>query len=234
MCHDSCIAFGRANLGEADIKGKNVLEVGSRNVNGSLRSSVERWKPTTYIGLDIQKGEGVDFICKAEDIEKNFGKDSFDVVISTELLEHVRDWRKVISGVKRVCKSEGIILLTTRSYGYQYHGYPADFWRYELEDIKHIFSDCTILALATDLEVPGVFIKAQKPESFTENNLAEYQLYSMVTNKRIKSIVDNDFRAFYFIKLALIDRYRMFIRVTKKAIYKLLSPVTSRVMKRWS
>lgn len=231
MCHDSCIAFGRANLGENDIKGKRVVEVGSCNVNGSLRSSVERWNPATYIGLDIQKGVGVDFICKAEDIEREFGKESFDVVISTELLEHVRDWRKVISGVKRVCKSNGIMLLTTRSYGYQYHGFPADFWRYELEDMKYIFSDCVILALATDLEVPGVFIKVQKPDSFAENDLSNYKLYSMVADRKIKELTDKYFKTLYFIRLVLVDRGRMFIRRVRKSIYKLLSPITSRARK---
>ena len=86
----------------------------------------------------------MDVICKAEDMLDVFGKDSFDVIISTELLEHVLDWRKVINNFKNVCKRDGIIVITTRSYGCLYHGHPYDFWRYEIEDMKHIFSDCTI------------------------------------------------------------------------------------------
>jgi len=159
MCSPACINFGKQNLSESEIKGKSVIEVGSYNVNGSLRTYITSLKPQSYLGVDISEGPGVDKICKAEDLVTMFGENSFDIVISTEMLEHVEDWRIVIHNLKMLLKENGILLITTRSKGFAYHGYPHDYWRYELEDMKQIFRDCDILFLAPDPSprAPGSF-----------------------------------------------------------------------------
>jgi SAM-dependent methyltransferase len=191
------------NLTKGDVRGKKIIEIGSYNVNGSLRPIIESWKPAKYIGVDIAKGLGVDIVCGAEEITKKFGKKSFDIVISTELLEHVRDWKKVVSNIKNICKPGGTILITTRSCGFVYHPYPDDFWRFETKDMIKIFSDCEIKKLEKDKPDPGVFIKIKKPNKFAENNLSNYRLYSIITKKRVKKIDEKslrDFRKMYFRK----------------------------------
>src|SRR5262245_23783701 len=107
MCQRSCINFSLANLSKEDIEGKEVLEVGSRNVNGTLRTIVESLEPAHYLGVDIQMGPGVDEVCDACDLLDRFGGCRFDWLISSELLEHVRDWQKVISNFKHVVKPGG-------------------------------------------------------------------------------------------------------------------------------
>lgn len=124
MCNISGILFSAINLKKEEIEGKRVIEVGSLDVNGSLRPLIESYNPKEYIGIDIVKGPGVDRICKVENLVEEMGQNAFDIVVSTELLEHVKDWRKAISDIKGVCKKEGgIILITTRSIGFAYHGY---------------------------------------------------------------------------------------------------------------
>jgi len=226
MCNSSCIAFGVKNLSIDEVRGKKIIEVGSYDVNGSLRPIIESWgEPGEYVGIDIEKGQGVDFICSAEKIVEKFGKESFDVVISTELLEHVRDWRKVITNIKNVCKSNGLVLITTRSYGFGYHAYPNDFWRYELDDIKYIFSDFEILAFQNDDRDPGVFIKAKKPIKYTEKDLATYKLYSVVVNKRVRQITDKDLRdlqIYHFLRKVPNKKLKSFIfRVVKFVFSKI-------------
>jgi len=208
MCNISCIIFGARNLTREEVEGKRVIEVGSYDVNGSLRPIIELLKPAEYIGVDIRKGPGVDIICNAENLVERFGKETFDIVISTELLEHIRNWKKAISNIKNVCKPGGIILITTRSYGFPYHPCPYDFWRYELEDMKYIFSDCEILALEKDPQEPGVFIKVRKPNKFIEKDLSDYELYSIISNKRVKEITDEDFRSLHFIQLTLKEKLK--------------------------
>jgi SAM-dependent methyltransferase len=160
------------------------------DVNGSLRSHVESLGPSRYIGVDIEAGPGVDVICDAEHLLAVFGPESFDVVISTELLEHVRDWRRVVGTMKRLLKSEGTLLITTRSNGFPYHGYPYDFWRYELSDMRVIFTDFTIEALQSDPQDPGVFIKARRPRAFEERDISDIELFSVIREDRCRDIAE--------------------------------------------
>lgn len=219
MCHVSCIVFGVKNLTKEEIDGKKVIEIGSYDVNGSIRPIIESWKPAKYIGVDIKEGPGVDVVCDAEKILEKFGKESFDVVISTELLEHVKEWRKVISNIKNICKPNGIILITTRSRGFIYHAYPYDFWRYELEDMKNIFSDNKILVMEKDYQAPGIFLKIKKSNKFIENDLSAYKLYNIVVNKRTKEIIDKDFQNLYFMHLIFKVKLKSFISRIGRMIF---------------
>ena len=133
------IAFTVNNLNRKEVEGTNVLEVGSYNVNGSIRPVIEMRNPNRYIGVDFQEGPGVDEICTAGDLVKKFGKNSFDIVISSDTLEHILDWRDAISNIKRVCKTGGILIISVPSIGFPYHSYPHDYWRFEVKDLEVIF-----------------------------------------------------------------------------------------------
>jgi len=168
-----------------EFRNRRILEVGSKNVNGSVRPLIERFcSPKEYVGIDIENGKYVDVVLPAEKVLEHFGEESFDVVISTELLEHVKDWRLVINNMKGVLKRKGIIYITTCSYGFRYHGYPYDFWRYELEDMQQIFSDFHILELRKEQSSLGVFLKAEKPANHKQISLEHLSLYSICIGKR--------------------------------------------------
>jgi len=184
MCNKCCIKFGQDNISEKDIIGKKVIEIGCVDINGSLRSYVESFKPQQYIGTDIVSNKGVDKICYAEKLFDVFKKESFNILICTEVLEHVENWKAVISNFKNIISVNGFLLITTRSKGFKFHGYPHDYWRYEEEDFKYIFSDMIINKIEKDTRSPGIFIKATKPENFIEKNLSEYKLYSMIKKDR--------------------------------------------------
>lgn len=196
MCNAGCVMFGASNLSDVEISNKRIIEIGSYNVNGSFRSFVQSRKPAEYIGVDIEKGLGVDVVCGVENIIEKFGKESFDIVISMEMVEHVKNWRKAISNIKNICKPGGTILITTRSYNFSYHGFPYDFWRYEIDDMKHIFSDCIIKKLEKDPVEPGVFIKVVRPDKFTEKSLSDYELYSIILDKRVLDINNKSIESF--------------------------------------
>jgi len=184
MCNKACLDFGKKYLTEADIKDKRVIEIGSMDVNGSLRQIAEAQGPETYIGIDIAEGPGVDEVCGVHDLVERFGKESFDLAISSEMIEHVQDWRRAISQIKAILKPGGAVLITTRSYPFPYHDYPYDYWRFELDDMRAIFSDMRIEGLEPDESAPGVLVKARKPADFIQNDLNKYALYSMVARRR--------------------------------------------------
>jgi SAM-dependent methyltransferase len=188
MCNSDCIRFAELHLTREELEGKNVLEVGSLNVNGSIRNVVTPFWPRTYLGVDITPGPGVDELCDIHQLLHRYGRGRFDVVICSEVLEHVRDWRSAVSGLKNVLKGDGVLLITTRSKGYPYHGYPHDFWRFESSDLQAIFSDFSIEALASDRSCPGVLMKAHRKTPFRERPLASYRLYSMLTRRRCRDV----------------------------------------------
>lgn len=208
MSSVSIVVFAAKNLDKSQVEGKRIIEVGSCDFNGSTRPLIEFWQPAEYIGVDIIEGRDVDLICSAENLVEKFGKDSFDIVLSFEMLEHTKTWQKAISNMKNVCKPGGAILITTRSLGYPYHGYPNDFWRFEAEDMREIFSDFDIVALEKDDLWPGIFIKAKKPDEFKEINLSKYELYSIVINRKTEKITEQDFQSTYFKRLELKQKLK--------------------------
>lgn len=217
MCNQACIDFGRANLKEEDVRGKSVIEVGALDVNGSLRSAIEKFVPASYIGVDIQSGRGVDRICKVEDLISTFGSESFDMVVCTELLEHVKDWRVAIHNLKQILRPRGKLLITTRSFGFGYHGYPYDFWRYEVSDMQSIFADFEIDSIEKDLPAePGVFISARKPAVFDEADISRNRLYSVVLKKRSSVEANSLYWSFVFLPLCKLLGKRRCTNILKR------------------
>ncbi len=212
----SVLEFFIENVKKEEFENKRILEVGSKYVNGSVRPIIEKFlNPKEYIGVNIEEGKFVDIICDAEKLVDYFGKEAFDVVTSTELLEHVKDWRVVINNIKRVLKCEGYIYITTRSIGFPYHGYPYDFWRYEIEDMKKIFQDFEIIKLQKDPEAKGIFLKARKPKNYQPISLDTIQLYSILLGKRTKEIVTKT--AFRRQSMLQINKFFNFIkRIVRK------------------
>jgi SAM-dependent methyltransferase len=215
MCNDACVRFAEKALKDKEIRGRSVLEVGAKKVNGSLRELIELSRPQSYFGVDIEMGPGVDMLCDVNDLDRVLGGRQHDLVVCTELLEHVRNWRQAVSNLKGVLKPSGILLITTRSKGFHYHGYPEDYWRFEIDDFKSIFSDLKIKLLEQDPSCPGVFLKAVKPKNFAENRLDSFRVYSVI--RRIKCRNTHAFESVVFNRIYAVLRavYRwLFLETT--------------------
>lgn len=179
MCNSACIKFCVDRLINLDLTNFSILEVGSRNVNGSVSFDLRNKNPKKYIGVDMEPGPCVDQVCNVYDIVNVFGKESFNIVISTEMMEHVEDWRLAINNIKDVCKPGGLIFITTRSKGFPLHGYPHDYWRFEVEDMRKIFSDCMTIVQNDPIDI-GVFLCAIKPkENYVQTDLSDIRLYDI-------------------------------------------------------
>ena len=163
--HASVMEFARTAIEPEDVAGCRVLEVGARNVNGSLRGYVESLRPAEYVGVDMISGPGVDRVLPCEQLCANVGAAAWDLVICTEMLEHAADWRACMIQMVRALKPGGLLLLTTRSPGFPRHGYPEDHWRFTTVSMGQI---CEALHLCASVEddpdpaAPGVFVFARK------------------------------------------------------------------------
>jgi SAM-dependent methyltransferase len=208
--HGNVALFVALSLDREAVRGKSVLEVGSLDHNGSVRPLLQSYGPARYIGADIIPGKGVDVVCDASALAARFGPESFDIVVCTEMLEHARDWRAAVNNIKSVCRAGGRIVITTRSFGFKYHAYPGDFWRYEVEDMKRIFADMEILTLEED-PVPGVFLLCRKPEGGAAAELEDVELFSMALCRRVKDISDRDLRWLYFRPWVVKEKLKDFV-----------------------
>lgn len=96
---------------------KNVLEVGSKNINGSPRKYF--WF-CDYTGIDLSKGKGVDIVANFAEI--NLGHDRYNTVLCCEVLEHCKEWRQVLEKMLIIAKPGGLILITCAGPDRAEHG----------------------------------------------------------------------------------------------------------------
>jgi SAM-dependent methyltransferase len=156
---------------------KRVLEVGSYDVNGSVRPLFSGFKD--YLGLDMRHGPGVDMVANAEDVDLLFGKESHDVIVCAEMLEHCRLWQRCVHGMKRVLKKQGVLILTTRSPKFPIHDFPSDYWRFNAEILGKAFADLFLLYLCDDQESPGIFAFFGKTDNWKEEDDPVHTTYAI-------------------------------------------------------
>lgn len=83
-----------------------VLEVGGRNINGSVRPL---FAPADYTALDISPGPSVDIVADAADFIPGV---PFDVVVCCEVLEHTPRAAEVVAGAARAVRPGGALIFT--------------------------------------------------------------------------------------------------------------------------
>lgn len=118
--HRSAAAFlaDRAiKHGWAHRKDFKVLDVGSLDVNGNNRHLFH--KEASYTGIDPVPGRNVDQVCT---ILQFNAPHTFDVVISSEMLEHSPTWRDDLVAMAEYVKSNGHLVITCAGRGRPEHG----------------------------------------------------------------------------------------------------------------
>lgn len=109
-------------------KQSRVLEIGSLDVNGSVRPIFS--DANEYIGIDPIKGRGVDIVASSYQIPKLFKKESFDCVICCETLEHDPFFWITIRNMRWVLKKGGWLIVSAPSLRQKVHQYPKDYYRF--------------------------------------------------------------------------------------------------------
>lgn len=85
----------------------SVLEIGSRNVNGSVR---DVFPPSTrYLGTDIAPGPGVDIVADGATVTI---AEPVDLVVCCEVLEHTADARRIVARALTLLPTNGHLVIT--------------------------------------------------------------------------------------------------------------------------
>lgn len=105
---------------------RDVLELGSLDVNGSLRSVSP--PGARYVGVDMVAGPGVDHVVAAGE-SLPFPDASFDVAVTSSTFEHdVCFWESFVECL-RVLRPGGFLYVNAPS-NHGFHRYPLDCWRF--------------------------------------------------------------------------------------------------------
>jgi SAM-dependent methyltransferase len=94
-----------------------VLEVGSLDINGSIRPFFEN---CDYLGVDLGEGRGVDMVAKGEELD--FPDGAFDTTASCECFEHNEKWAKTFQNMVRMTRPGGLVFFTCATTGRPEHG----------------------------------------------------------------------------------------------------------------
>lgn len=95
----------------------NILEIGSYDVNGSVR---KLFPGSTYCGVDLMPGAGVDIVADGHRV--NHADQTYDVTISCECFEHNPAWLETFHNMYRMTKAGGFIVVTCATTGRVEHG----------------------------------------------------------------------------------------------------------------
>ncbi len=162
-----------ANIHLFDIK--TVLDVGSST--GKFRTRIQpyidenvfsplRQKNLAVYHLDNKKGEGIDLVYDIEKVTaEEIGK-KFDLVICSNLMEHVHDPSRLSNLLSELVRDEGFLLLTVpRSY--RYHEDPIDnMFRPSIQTLELMFPLFHVVKMET--------VRVEDREKYTKTELLRY------------------------------------------------------------
>lgn len=118
---------------------QSILEIGSLNVNGSVRSVYG--DVPKYIGIDMRAGKDVDMVLNGHYILEEFGPESFEMVICCETLEHDNEFWVTIENMRQVVKPGGWMIITNPGTEVIRHNYPGDYYRFFSDAYAYFFRE---------------------------------------------------------------------------------------------
>jgi SAM-dependent methyltransferase len=117
----------------------DLLPNGERLLDFGCADKPYQWlfqeKFTEYVGADLPGNTRADIAIGALG-ELPCEADSFDCVLSTQVLEHVVDPKKYLAEARRVLRPRGSLILSTHGI-WPYHPDPVDYWRWTIEGLQH-------------------------------------------------------------------------------------------------
>jgi len=115
------------------------------DVGGAKHTYEDLFLGLTYCVADIEDGPGVDFVMPGP-FQLPFVADSFDLVVSGQMLEHCANPFRSVAEMKRVLKPGGKVILIAPSAGPRHD--KQDGWRFMDDAFRFIAEDVGLITLA--------------------------------------------------------------------------------------
>ena len=105
-----------------------------------------------YISMDTSPGLSPSVCGVSHAIP--FKKESFDTVLCTEVLEHVRDLQSTLTEIKQVLKKGGYLYISLPQ-SWPLHYEPNDFWRFTCYGAEHLLTHAGLRVIST-VKIGGI------------------------------------------------------------------------------
>jgi SAM-dependent methyltransferase len=111
-----------------------VLEVGPAGIPSTYQKIVNN--PTiTWHTLDLEQTFGGITYVSSKEYDYPVESESYDLIISGQVIEHVRKIWQWMAELKRIVKPDGLVIIVN-PVSWPYHAFPVDCWRIFPEGMK--------------------------------------------------------------------------------------------------
>jgi len=146
--------------------GMRVLEIGPDKFPSSYQTMVGN-NAIEWHTLDLSENPHLTYMA-AEEYSFPISDSTYDIVLSGQVVEHVRRPWIWIKEVTRVCR-EGGLVITINPVSWPYHEAPVDCWRVYPEGMKALYEEAGLEVIASTVEsfeVPTYrrYIPGRSPE----------------------------------------------------------------------
>lgn len=128
-----------------------VLEVGAwrpdnawwRDLRQQLGYEQEEW-----VGTDMVDGHGVDIVADLTSLDCPLPQLTFNSVLCTETLEHVRHPLMALRNLVMTMRSDAWIIITM-PFAFAIHDFPNDYWRFTPSGLQMMLEDAGLVDVET-------------------------------------------------------------------------------------
>ena len=126
-----------------DYEKLDILEIGSGDI--SINQSAEHifTNAKLFVQTDVNSSYGHKYLDITSEIQI---EEKFDLVLCTNVLEHIYDIKSAIKNLNFLLKEKGHLVVSV-PFIYPLHDEPEDFWRFTEHALKNLFSDFKILTI---------------------------------------------------------------------------------------
>ena len=117
--------------------GLRVSEIGSRRVTSAARFT-DGFPDVEYVGLDVQEGWNVDCVGDAHKLSDYFEPNSFDLVISFAVFEHLAMPWIVAEEITKVLADDGHVIIETH-FSFKEHEQPWHYFQFNSNALEILF-----------------------------------------------------------------------------------------------
>ncbi len=145
-----------------------VLEIGPDGVPSTYETAVRGAAnaPAAWHTVDLATRPGTTYAARSE-YEFPIDAGAYDVVVSGQVLEHVRKPWRWFPELARVCRAGGVVI-TISPISWPYHEAPVDCWRIYPEGLRALHEEAGLEVVHTSwgtLERAGALPRCPRPPS---------------------------------------------------------------------